>query len=202
MERRIKCLIGVSTAVVYIISTHRQTGESHLTQILSRAFSTTRQPSRKRLKEDLGLKTDTPMQFRSDSILIFNCEHFALVGGVGFEPTHPKGPDLQSGAALQLDRPPKYIALPCICLTSTSATYRPTPVPGEIWVAQTLPGASEKTSPMQAPVSENSTRREDFRISFELQKSCLYTTAANSAITTTLGRGEGSWTRTKKNARF
>ena len=46
------------------------------------------------------------------------------------------------------------------------------------------------------------TPREDFRYSFELQKSCLYTTAANSAITTTLGRGEGSWTRTKKNARF
>ena len=34
-----------------------------------------------------------------------------MVGGVGFEPTHPKGPDLQSGAALQLDRPPKYIKL-------------------------------------------------------------------------------------------
>ena len=29
---------------------------------------------------------------------------------MGFEPTHPKGPDLQSGAALQLDRPPKYIS--------------------------------------------------------------------------------------------
>ena len=58
-----------------------------------------------------------------------------MVGGVGFEPTHPKGPDLQSGAALQLDRPPKYIALPCICLTSTLATYRPTLVPGGIWVA-------------------------------------------------------------------
>ena len=58
-----------------------------------------------------------------------------MVGGVGFEPTHPKGPDLQSGAALQLDRPPKYIALPCICLTSTLATYRPTLGPGGIWVA-------------------------------------------------------------------
>ena len=28
------------------------------------------------------------------------------VGGVGFEPTHSERPDLQSGAALQLDRPP------------------------------------------------------------------------------------------------
>ena len=79
---------------------------------------------------------------------ILTCTHnyvrgkILLVGGVGFEPTHPKGPDLQSGAALQLDRPPKYIALPCICLTSTLATYRPTLVPGGIWVAQTLPDAS------------------------------------------------------------
>ena len=61
MERQTKCLIGISTAVVYIVSTHRQTGESHLVQILSRAFSTTQQPSRECLKEDLGLKTDTPM---------------------------------------------------------------------------------------------------------------------------------------------
>lgn len=28
------------------------------------------------------------------------------IGGVGFEPTHPVGLDLQSSAALQLDRPP------------------------------------------------------------------------------------------------
>ena len=29
-----------------------------------------------------------------------------MVGGVGFEPTHPEGTDLQSAAALQLYRPP------------------------------------------------------------------------------------------------
>ena len=29
-----------------------------------------------------------------------------MVGGVGFEPTQPEAPDLQSGAALQLCRPP------------------------------------------------------------------------------------------------
>ena len=28
----------------------------------------------------------TPMQFRSDNILVFNCEHFALVGQAGLEP--------------------------------------------------------------------------------------------------------------------
>ena len=65
-----------------------------------------------------------------------------MVGGVGFEPTHPKGPDLQSGAALQLDRPPEiYNALSCICLTSTLTTYRYTAVPGERYIAQTLPDA-------------------------------------------------------------
>ena len=60
MARQIKCLIGISTAVVYIVSTHRQTGESHLIQILPRAFSTTQQPSCMRLKEDLGLKIVYP----------------------------------------------------------------------------------------------------------------------------------------------
>ena len=34
------------------------------------------------LKEDLRLKTITPIQFRSDSILNFELEHFAL-GGPG-----------------------------------------------------------------------------------------------------------------------
>ena len=29
-----------------------------------------------------------------------------MVGGVGFEPTHPPGTDLQSAAPLQLRRPP------------------------------------------------------------------------------------------------
>ena len=59
-----------------------------------------------------------------------------MVGGVGFEPTHPKGPDLQSGAALQLDRPPKYI-MPCqsICLTSALTTYRSALVPGGTQIA-------------------------------------------------------------------
>ena len=40
------------------------------------------------------------------------------IGGVGFEPTHPLGPDLQSGAALQLDRPPliKAYVQPQLCL--------------------------------------------------------------------------------------
>ena len=32
-----------------------------------------------------------------------------LVGKVGFEPTHPKEPDLQSGATLQLRRLPIFI---------------------------------------------------------------------------------------------
>ena len=30
-----------------------------------------------------------------------------LVGGVGVEPTHPEGTDLQSAATLRLRRPPK-----------------------------------------------------------------------------------------------
>ena len=60
MARQIKCLIGISTAVVYIVSTHRQTGESHLIQILSRAFSTTRQPSLECLKEDLDFENQHP----------------------------------------------------------------------------------------------------------------------------------------------
>ena len=33
-----------------------------------------------------------------------------MVGGVGVEPTHPGGTDLQSAATLRLRRPPKYLA--------------------------------------------------------------------------------------------
>ena len=95
---------------VYHFNSQAGKGKPHLIQILPRAFSTTQQPSRCAFKEDLRLKTITPMQFRSDSILNFDLEFLPMVGGVGFEPTHPKGPDLQSGAALQLDRPPKYIS--------------------------------------------------------------------------------------------
>ena len=41
-----------------------------------------------------------------------------MVGGVGFEPTQPEAPDLQSGAALQLCRPP--ISEPTISYQSFS----------------------------------------------------------------------------------
>lgn len=47
-----------------------------------------------------------------------------MVGGVGFEPTHPKGTDLQSAATLQLRRPPKYNALSNIHPTSILTAYR------------------------------------------------------------------------------
>ena len=55
-----------------------------------------------------------------------------MVGGVGFEPTHLKGMALQATAALQLDRPPRYI-MPCqsICSTSALTTYRSAPDPGK-----------------------------------------------------------------------
>ena len=68
---------------VYHFNSQAGKGKPHLIQILPRTFSTTQQSSRMRLKEDLGLKTITPMQFRSDSILNFDLEHFAL-GGPGW----------------------------------------------------------------------------------------------------------------------
>ena len=56
-----------------------------------------------------------------------------------------------------------------------------------------------KTGPVQAPGPwKLDTSREDFRCSFVQQKSYLYAVAANSTTTITLGRGEGSWTQTKK----
>ena len=50
--------------------------------------------------------------------------HKPLVGRVGVEPTHQKGTDLQSAAALQLDRLPKYNALSNIHPTSILTAYR------------------------------------------------------------------------------
>ena len=47
-----------------------------------------------------------------------------LVGRVGFEPTQVKPPVLQTGAALQLDRLPKYNALSNIHPTSILTAYR------------------------------------------------------------------------------
>ena len=94
---------------VYHFNSQAGKGKPHLIQILPRAFSTTQQPSRCAFKEDLRLKTITPMQFRSDSILIFHCEHFALVGQAGLEPAMPKAPDLQSGGVTNFPTDP-YIS--------------------------------------------------------------------------------------------
>ena len=149
---------------------------------------------------------------------------------MGFEPTHPKGPDLQSGAALQLDRPPKYISsllrslFKPAYLTHLVSGLRPAgyanslrdninyalskymsnlsfdylPVcarPG--WNPDRLDTSRRilKTGPVQAPGPwKLDTSREDFRYSFEQQKSYLYAVAANSTTTITLGRGEPPWT--------
>ena len=135
---------------------------------------------------------------------ILTCTHnyvrgkILLVGGVGFEPTHPKGPDLQSGAALQLDRPPKY--MPCSVYvwpqleqpTGIDRT-RDEPISLRHFPTHCENGSGAGTGPWRL-----NTPREDFRYSLVQQKSYLYAVAANSTTTITLGRGEPSWTWTKK----
>ena len=97
-----------------------------------------------------------------------------MVGGVGFEPTHPKGPDLQSGAALQLDRPPKYINALSKYMSNLSFDYLPVCArPG--WNPDRLDTSRRilKTGPVQAPGPwKLDTSREDFRYSFEQQTPC------------------------------
>ena len=122
-----------------------------------------------------------------------------MVGGVGFEPTHPKGPDLQSGAALQLDRPPKYI-MPCLVyvwpqLEQPTGIDRTRDEPISL---RHFPTHRENRSGAGTGPWRLNTSREDFRCSLVQQKSYLYAVAANSTTTITLGRGEGSWIQTKK----
>ena len=161
---------------VYHFNSQAGKGKPHLIQILPRAFSTTQQPSRCAFKEDLRLKTITPMQFRSDSILNFDLEFLPMVGGVGFEPTHPKGPDLQSGAALQLDRPPKYINALSKYMSNLSFDYLPVCArPG--WNPDRLDTSRRivKTGPVQAPVLGGSIRHaRTFAIAL-FNKKVIYT---------------------------
>ena len=121
------------------------------------------------------------------------------MGQAGLEPAMPKAPDLQSGGVTNFPTDPDINAL-SKHMSNLSFDYLPVCAwPGQTQKHLNISWRIWKNKPdASIGLWKLNTPREDFRISFELQKSYLCAVAANSTTTITLGRDEGSWIQTKK----